>query len=145
MGALAEFLLFWASRSELGEKEVLPALARGMSVLYDRFFPSTFAYQIRGRQKPFEALFNILEQEVFVALKPDCYIFLDISPEEGMARAGKRGAKDKMEQESMEFHRRVYAGYKEFFSTRPHHVVDARKPEDEVFQEVLAIVTKVCV
>jgi dTMP kinase len=134
---LTEFLLFWAARSQFLIEKVAPLLSQGKHVVADRYAPSTYAYQISGRQMRDEvALFHTLERGMEKHASPDLYIFLDIVPELGMERALKRSQADRMEQEKMSFHRRVYEGYHEFFSTRPHRRVDATKSEDEVYAEV---------
>ena len=109
----AEALLFMASRAQLVRDELRPALDAGTTVLLDRFFLSTYAYQIAGRQ--------MREQEVQAAnalatqgLTPDLTILLTLNAEEGLLRAGARGGHDRMEGSGAEFHARVEAAFAEF-------------------------------
>ncbi len=112
---VAEALLFMASRAELCEREIVPALATGKVVVLDRFFLSTYAYQIAGR--------GLAEEDVRKAnrlatrgLVPDLTLLLDYPVKSGLERAGGRGSRDRMEQLDGEFHERVGAAFAEFAS-----------------------------
>lgn len=111
----AEALLFIASRAELVSREVRPALERGAVVILDRFFLSTYAYQISGR--------GLQESDVRAAnhlatsgLVPDITILLDISASEGMERASRRGETDRVEKAGDRFHARVNDAFSSFTS-----------------------------
>src|SRR3954471_18367609 len=91
-----EALLFMASRAQLVEREIRPALDSGAIVLVDRFFLSTYAYQGDGR--------GLSEDELRAAnrmstsgLVPDRTLLLTLPPEDGLARAMRRGEHDRME------------------------------------------------
>ena len=109
----AEALLFIASRAELVESEVRPALERGSVVILDRFFLSTYAYQIAGRGLP-EADVRAANHLATGGLVPDLTILLHISAGEGMARAAKRGDGDRVEKAGDEFHQRVNEAFSSF-------------------------------
>lgn len=109
----AEALLFIASRAELVESEVRPALERGSVVILDRFFLSTYAYQIAGRGLP-EADVRAANHLATGGLVPDLTILLHISAGEGMARAAKRGGRDRVEKAGDEFHQRVNEAFSSF-------------------------------
>ena len=113
VAARAEALLFMASRAQLVEREIEPALARGDVVVLDRFFLSTYAYQIAGRGLP-EAEVRQANRFATGGLVPDLTIFLELAPAEGMARADARGGRDRMERSGEEFHRRVAAAFAGF-------------------------------
>ena len=109
----AEALLFMASRAELIGGEIVPALKRGDVVLLDRFFLSTYAYQIVGRGLP--------EDEVRAAnrlatggLVPDLTLLLDVPPAEGLGRADARGKRDRMERSGDDFHDKVGNAFRKF-------------------------------
>jgi dTMP kinase len=111
----AEALLFMASRAEIVRLEIDPALHAGVVVLMDRFFLSTYAYQIGGR--------GLAEDQVRQAnalatggLVPDLTVVIDIAPSDGLARAANRGAHDRMERSGDEFHSKV-AGAFSLFAT----------------------------
>ena len=103
----AEALLFMASRAQLVEREIRPALARGEVVLLDRFFLSTYAYQIAGHGLP-EAEVRAANAFATGGLIPDLTLLLDFPVSEGLARAARRAAAhDRMEAMGESFHTRV--------------------------------------
>jgi dTMP kinase len=127
----AELFLFAASRAQLLAEVIRPALKEGKVVICDRFSHSTLAYQGYGRGLDL----TIVERINSIAvqnLKPDLTIFLDISPEQGLAR--KRSAKDRFELEDLSFHRRVREGYLKVAAAGPDRwlVIDASLPKREV-------------
>ncbi|MEO8911342.1 MAG: dTMP kinase [Gemmatimonadaceae bacterium] len=118
--AATEALLFMASRAELIAREIRPALERGDVVLLDRFFLSTYAYQIVGRGLP--------EEEVRAAnalatgrLVPDLTLLLDVPASEGLGRADARGKRDRMERSGAEFHERVGNAFRKFTESSWQH------------------------
>jgi dTMP kinase len=113
VSARAEALLFMASRAELLAREVRPALARGAVVLLDRFFLSTYAYQIGGRGLPETDVraTNLMATE---GLVPDLTLLLTLSASEGLARTMGRGGADRMELSGDAFHARVERAFREF-------------------------------
>jgi dTMP kinase len=115
IGPRAEALLFMASRAELCERELRPALQRGALVVMDRFFLSTYAYQVGGRGLP--------EQEIRSAnalatggIVPSLTILLTLPIDEALARASARSTPDRMERSGREFHARVAAAFERFAS-----------------------------
>lgn len=110
-----EALLFMASRAQLVADVIRPALSRGEFVLLDRFFLSTYAYQIAGRGLP--------EDEVRRAnalatggLVPDLTLLLDLAPDAALARAARRSAHDRIERSGAEFYDRVRSAFVAFAS-----------------------------
>lgn len=112
----AEALLFMASRAQLVHDKIDPALASGVVVLMDRFFLSTYAYQIDGRELP-EAEVRKSNALATGGLIPDLTIVLSITAAEGMNRATARGEQDRIEQLGDEFHARVEQGFARFASS----------------------------
>jgi dTMP kinase len=143
--ARTEALLFMASRAELVESDIRPALARGEVVLADRFFLSTYAYQIAGR--------GLSEAEVTAAnrfatggLVPDLTILLRLSVAAALARTDSRGARDRIESASDDFHHRVAEAFDRFAEpawqrshpeSGPVVAIDAAGSVDEVAAAVL--------
>lgn len=147
--ARAEALLFLAARAELVERELRPRLARGETVLADRFFLSTYAYQVHGRGLP-EAAVVAANSFATDGLVPDLTILLQLSPEVGLERARARGAHDRMEMEGAAFHDRVARAFRSFAQPEwqarhpecgPIVSVVADRPEAEVFADVAAALT----
>jgi dTMP kinase len=144
MAPRAEALLYLASRAELVERVVRPALAAGTVVVADRFFLSTYAYQGAGRGLPLAEL-RAANAMATGGLVPDLTLLLDLAPADGLARAARRGAADRIERASADFHARVAAAFAESATPAwqaahpeagPIAVVDARGTEDEVFARV---------
>jgi dTMP kinase len=108
-----EALLFMASRAELIAREIRPALKQGTLVLLDRFFLSTYAYQVAGRGLPEEEI-RAANRLATDGLVPDLTLLLDISAREGLARADARGDRDRMEKSGAEFHDRVAGAFRQF-------------------------------
>lgn len=105
-----ELLLLYAARVQLIQEIIEPALQQGHWVLCDRFELSTLAYQGGGRQMD-NMLIKTLSTACLQGFKPDLTFFLDISPEKGLERAGKRGQLDRIECESDIFFQRVHKAY----------------------------------
>ena len=113
MDARTEALLFMASRAELVAREVRPALASGAVVLLDRFFLSTYAYQVAGRGLP-EAEIVAANRAATAGLVPDLTILISVPAPVGLARAATRSEADRMERSGGEFHARVEAAFATF-------------------------------
>lgn len=145
----AEALLFMAARAQIVEREIMPALARGETVLIDRFFLSTYAYQMAGRGLPHDQVVAA-NKLATAAVRPDLTILLTMPASEGLARAQKRGARDRMEQAETEFHERVVKAFAEFATAEWQAAnpeagsivtVDALGTERDVHQRVLSAVS----
>lgn len=113
MDARTEALLFMASRAELLARDVRPALAAGTVVLLDRYFLSTYAYQVAGRGLP-EAEIVAANRAATAGLVPDLTILVTVPAAVGLARAAARGAADRMERSGDDFHARVEAAFATF-------------------------------
>ena len=146
----AESLLFMASRAQLVEREITPALEAGATVLLDRFFLSTYAYQVAGRGLPHDEI-GAANRLATASLRPDLTLLLSLAVEEGLARAAKRGAHDRMEQADAAFHERVARAFAEFASrgwqsahpeAGPVETVDARGGVKDVFARILSALGK---
>lgn len=120
MNDAAEALLFMASRAELIGREVLPALAKGSVVLLDRFFLSTYAYQIVGRGLPEEEV-RAANRLATGGLVPDLTLLLDVAPAEGLGRADARGKRDRIERSGDDFHDRVGNAFRRFVEPAWQH------------------------
>lgn len=142
-----EALLFMASRAQLVEREIRPALDGGATVLVDRFFLSTYAYQGVGRGLP-EGELRVANAMATGGLVPDLTLLLTIPVAEGLARALERGEHDRMERAELAFHERVARAFETFATPewqRAHEecgpivLVDARGAEDDVFARVMHV------
>jgi dTMP kinase len=112
----AEALLFMASRAQLVEREIRPAMERGEHVLLDRFFLSTYAYQIGGHGLP-EADVRAANSLATGGLVPDVTLLLTYPVTAGLARAAQRSsAHDRIEWMGEAFHTRVAESVSAFAS-----------------------------
>ncbi len=127
----AELFLLAASRAQLVAEVIRPALEEGKVVLCDRFTHSTMVYQGYGRGLDFTAI-KMVNNMATRYLNPDLIIFLDISPEQGLAR--KQSLKDRFELEDLSFHQRVREGYLKMAAAEPDRwlVIDASLPKGKI-------------
>lgn len=109
----SEALLFMASRAAVTEERIKPAIARGATVVADRFFLSTYAYQIAGRGLP-EAGVRAANQLATGGLVPDLVLLLELPLDIAMERARARGTADRIEAATESFHRRVASAFGAF-------------------------------
>lgn len=111
----AEALLFLASRAQIVRTQIDPALARGVVVLMDRFFLSTYAYQIHGRGLD-EGRIRSANALATGGLVPDLTVVIGLPAEEGLARASSRSGHDRIEGSGDQFHARVEEAFDRFAS-----------------------------
>jgi dTMP kinase len=136
LDAKAEALLMAADRAQHVAEVVGPALARGDDVVSDRFTGSSLAYQGYGRGLDLEEV-RRLSAWAAGGLEPDLTVLLDVPPE--VAAARRPGARDRLEGEGADFHRRVAEGYRALAATDPRWVVvDGTGTVDEVASRVRA-------
>ncbi len=110
LAAETEALLFAASRAQIVRDCIVPALKTNSIVLVDRFLLSTYAYQGAGRQLA-ESSLREINSFATGRVAPDLTFLLSLPTSEALARVGARGAADRMEQESIDFHNRVAAEF----------------------------------
>ena len=136
-----ELLLVFAARAQHLEQKIRPALARGEWVLCDRFVDATWAYQGAGRGLDSAAIAD-LEALIIRDTRPDMTVLFDVPVEVGMARAGKRAALDRIEQEDQAFFERIRQCYLARAAQEPNRfrTVDAGQPLMSVQQQLAGIV-----
>lgn len=138
----AEILLYNAARAQIVEQTIKPHLARGGIVLCDRFADSTVAYQGYGRGL---ALADVRHIVAFATqnLTPDLTLYLDIEVEAGLARRRNSGGEwNRMDDQALEFYRRVRDGYRQLMAEEPQRwvVIDAARSVAEIQRDVRAVV-----
>ncbi len=134
-----EAMLYMASRAQLVDQVIRPALARGEVVLGDRFVPSTVAYQgAAGGLSAGEI--DLLARVACGATLPDLVLVFDV--DEHVAASRLNPLLDRMEAKGAEFHRRVRASYLAQAKANPKHfaVIDASGQPDEVERNVHAAI-----
>lgn len=142
MSSVAEVLLYSASRAQLVEELIRPALANGLIVLCDRYADSTMAYQGFGRGLD-RGMLADLTAYATGGLKPDLTIYLDLDVSDGLARRRNEGEEmNRLDLEAVHFHERVRGGYRLLAAADPGRwiTVDADRPAGEVATEIRDIV-----
>jgi dTMP kinase len=135
--AMTEALMIVAARAELVAAVLRPALEDGRVVLCDRYADSTLAYQGGGRGLD-GTLLDTLNRAATGGLVPDLTLLFDLDPERGLARRAGGGPTNRLDRESVEFHRRVRTRYLELAKAEPERilVLDAAAPEADLEEEV---------
>jgi dTMP kinase len=133
-----ELFLFLAARAQITSRVLRPHLEAGDIVLCDRFVDSTVVYQGYARGHDVDTIRH-LNRLATGGLMPGRTIVLDVAPEVGLSRQTDR---NRMEAETIAFHRRVHAGYLAEAGREPERfcVIDASRPPNDVFRDVLAAV-----
>ena len=138
-----EALLYAAARAQHLRDKVEPALSSGKLVVCDRYVDSSFAYQAFARGLGFEFVekINAFALENYL---PDCTVFFDLTPEEAFQRKHGADENDRLEQAGMEFHKKVYAGYKRLAEKYPERIVciNARQTPEEIAKQVIEVLKK---
>ncbi|MBH8554765.1 dTMP kinase [Nostocaceae cyanobacterium CENA357] len=141
---VTELLLYAADRSQHIEQELKPNLAAGKYILCDRYTDSTIAYQGYGRGLDMN-LINQLNLIATGGLTSDLTIWLDVDVEVGLARKkGGEASLDRIEQETIAFHRRVQQGYGELAASYPSRIVRvdgnlSQETVQKMIQEILRV------
>jgi len=138
----AEAFAFLAARAQLVAEVIRPALDRGAVVVCDRFSASTFAYQGYARGLDLGTL-RIANNAATLGLEPTLTIFLDIGPEVGLRRKLGEAEAIRTGLETLEFHRKVRAGYEALMSEAPPGSwvkIDATLPLGDVAEAVVRAV-----
>ncbi|WP_435741947.1 dTMP kinase [Nocardioides sp. SYSU DS0663] len=132
----AEALIYAADRAEHVDRLVRPALERGEVVVMDRYVDSSLAYQGAGRELDVADVERV-SRWATGDLRPHLTVVLDLEPEQGLGRFEGR---DRMEGESLAFHRRVREAFLRMAEADPDHylVLDARTSVDETAAAVRA-------
>jgi dTMP kinase len=136
MHSITELMLYSAARAQLVEQVIKPSIAKSETVICDRYIDSFYAYQGYGRGLDMDMLKKITSLAIDDMI-PDITIFLDLDPEIGLRRRMNAANGDRIENEQIEFHRRVYDGYKQLARENPDRikVIDASRSVEEVWQD----------
>jgi dTMP kinase len=139
MDPLTEALLVFAARRDHLQRTIRPALARGDTVLCDRFTDATFAYQGAGRGFDLEVLTQ-LERWTHGDLQPDLTLWFDAPPEIAAERRSAVRAADRFEAMDLAFFQRVREGYEARLAAAPERIVriDASLDREAVAEAIAA-------
>ena len=133
MSSITEMLLYAAARAQLIDQIVGPALESGQAVISDRFVDSSLVYQGIARGIGVEKVYEVNKLAIGKYM-PDVTFLLDLPAEVGISRKKDQKELDRMELESLEFHKNVAQGYRDMASRFPERIrtIDATLPVEEI-------------
>ncbi len=141
MSMRCEALLYAASRSQLVEETIAPALERGDVVICERYYYSSLAYQAYagGLDTGFVRRLNEWATQ---DIAPDLVLLLDVDPKESLGR--KAGGFDRIEGRTLRYHETVRDAYLDLAREQPQRfrVINGARPVDEVWLEVWSHIQK---
>ncbi|MTI65961.1 MAG: dTMP kinase [Firmicutes bacterium] len=139
-----EALLYAASRAQHVHERILPALKEGKIVICDRFIHSSLVYQGVARGLGIKEVRDINEFAI-KGVKPDVTLFFDIPPEKALKRKIASDKADRLENEDISFHKKVYKAYLELKKLYPTEIemIDATKSIEEISKEIERVIKKV--
>ncbi len=139
---MTETLLYAAARAQHVQERIKPALEAGTIVVCDRFIDSSIAYQGYGRN--LGDVVRIINELAISGCMPDVTFLLELSPEIGKSRICEEN-RDRLEQEKLEFHDKVYAGYQEIAKIYSGRFVeiDAGMQKEEIRDEIYTQIDRI--
>jgi len=138
MTHMTELLLYIASRAQLTQRIILPALKEKKIVICDRYSDSTLAYQGYGRGLN-KSMIRNLNQVASSGLSPNLTILLDVPVKVCLKRRAKeKKGKDRLEKEKLEFHQKIRDGYLKIAQKNKKRIkiIDGRKDQEKTWQKV---------
>lgn len=142
MDGRTEALLYAAARRQHYVEKITPALEAGKTILCDRFIDSSLAYQGYARGLGIAEVRSINEFAIGGHM-PDLTIYLDVDPEVGIDRIHAHGGREinRLDMESLAFHRRVREGYLKVLELFPDRIrrVDANLDIQEVYAKIKTV------
>ena len=139
---LSEMLMFWADKFEMIQ-QIKKCVDEGKNVVMNRWELSNLAYQIWGKQnKDLEEFARFMQQKLDSTLKPDLYIFYDISVDESSRRKAARNGlgydrTDYYEDQKRDFFERVIAGYKTEIQKYSYAIINGEQSKEKVFEDTV--------
>ena len=139
---MTEALLYAASRAQHVEELIKPALNEGRVVVCDRFIDSSIAYQGYGRALG-DAV-RVINENAVCGCMPDVTFLMELDPSIGKSRICQ-DVQDRLELEKLEFHNRVYEGYKEIAKLYSNRFVEinAAREKEEIREDIIGHLDKV--
>ncbi len=138
-----EALLFAASRMQHLREKVIPALESGKLVICDRYLDSSLVYQGYSRGLGFE---KVMQVNAFaLEYMPEKTFFIDVKPSVGLERLKGREKCDRLDKEKLEFHDKIYQGYKELARLYPDRIVTINGERDieeivlDIYNQILSL------
>ena len=133
MSPVTEMMLYVSARAQLIAEVVGPAIDSGTTVISDRFVDSSLVYQGMARGLGVDTVYEINKVAIGDYM-PDVTFMLDLPAEVGISRKKDQKELDRMELESLEFHKKVAEGYRSLAAKFPDRIktIDATLPIDEI-------------
>ena len=138
---MTEALLYAASRAQHVEELIKPALEDGKIVVCDRFIDSSIAYQGYGRNLGDSV--RIINEYAINGCMPDVTFLMELDPGVGKSRINV-DVQDRLEQEKLEFHQKVFAGYQEISKMYPERFacINAARDKEAIRDEIFHILER---
>ena len=140
----SELFLFSAARAQMVSETILPNLEKGLTVICDRFYDSTTAYQGYGRDLDI-SIVRTINQFASLGREPDLTFYIDIEPSLALKRKYKTGSEfDRIEKEKHDFIRKVREGYLQIAAGEPQRIIIVKgdNPIDSIALEIWKHVKK---
>ena len=146
MSYITEMMLYASARAQLVNELIKPSLAVGKVVICDRFIDSSYVYQGFGRNIDIE-LIERVNNIALDGVRPDITLFFDIEPEVALRRRIQSTGADRIEQEAMDFHKKVYSGYKKLVSMYPDRIktIESNRSIQEIFVDAKEQIDRILV
>lgn len=145
MNGICEALLYAASRAQLVEQVLKPAINEGKIVLCDRFVHSSLVYQGYARELGVNEVLNVNEFALN-GLKADITVMIDIPYELGIDRKRKQKKLDRLENGGDEFHNKVFNGYQQIVKTMKNVVIiDGTKSIEEIHKDIVGTLSELII
>ncbi len=140
MDGVCEVLLNFAARRDHLEKLIKPALAKGESVICDRFFDSTIAYQSFGQNVDLKII-QTIQSAAIGGFKPNITFLIDVAVDVAFERIKNRADNNRYEKMDKSFHQKVRQGFLEIARNNPERVVliDGSQSEQKIHQAIKAL------
>ena len=141
MDDMTEALLYAASRAQHVAEVIKPALAAGKIVICDRFIDSSIAYQGYGRE--LGDCVRVINEYAVRGCMPDMTFLMKMDPTVGKERISE-SEQDRLEQEKLDFHRRVFDGYIEMEERFDRIIgIDAERSIDEISADIISHIERI--
>lgn len=135
MDAMTEALLYASSRAQHVAEVIKPALEAGKIVICDRFIDSSIAYQGYGRG--LGDCVRVINEYAVRGCMPDVTFLLEMDPKIGKERISADD-QDRLEQEKLEFHKKVFDGYMEIEKKFDRIIgIDAARSIEEISADII--------
>ena len=134
MDPVTEMLLYASARAQLVAESIGPAIESGKAVISDRFVDSSVVYQGIARGLGIDTVYEV-NKSAIRGYEPDITFLLDLPAEVGIARKKNQAELDRMENETIEFHKMVADGYRRLAALNENRIktIDAALPIDEIY------------